>query len=47
MDLGFNFWNFHLGLVIRSSKSPIQVLWSCFGMNSMLVFEVIWNGEVV
>ena len=47
MDLGLNSWNFYLGLVIRSSKSPIHVLWSCFELDSMLVFEVLWNGEVV
>ena len=47
VNLGLNSWNFYLGLVIRSSKSPIQVLWSCFELDSMLTFEVLCNGEVV
>ena len=23
------------------------MLWSCFDLDSMLIFEVLWNGEVV
>ena len=42
VDLGMDSWDFYLGLVVRSSKPPIQVFVVWFWLNSLLVFEVVF-----
>ena len=43
VEFGMDSWNFFLGLVIRSSKPPLQVFVELFWVDSMVVFDVGWN----
>ena len=47
MDLGLNSWDFYLGFGYKKFQSTNTSVMVWFWMNSMLVFEVLWNGEVV
>ena len=47
MDFGLNSWNFYLGLGYRKFQTTKISVMEWFWMNSMLVLEVLWNGEVV
>ena len=47
MDFGLNSWDFHLGFGYRKFQTTKTSVMEWFWMNSMLVLEVLWNGEVV
>ena len=47
MDLRLNSWDFYLGFdYMRFQTTNISIM-EWFWMNSMLILEVLWNGEVV
>ena len=47
MDLRLNSWEFYLGFGCKKFQTTNISFMVWFWMNSMLVFEVLWNGEVV
>ena len=47
MDLRLNSWNFYLGFGYNKFQTTNTSVVEFFWMDFMLVFEVLWNGEVV
>ena len=47
VNLGLNSWNFHLGFGFMKFQITNSSVVEWFWMSSMLILEVLWNGEVV
>ena len=47
VDLRLNSWDFYLGFDYMRFQTTNTSVMEWFWMNSMLIFEVLWNGEVV